>query len=78
MKVAYTGQDGVAAVDVLEGEREVHVIYAGYVVGTARATVTRGSLTEITVYLDRYNDGARDPRLNISGTPRNTRLNIGG
>lgn len=78
MKVIVTGDDGTVTTNLLEGEYDVHVLYAGYVAGTAHVTVTRGSLTEITVYLDRYNDGARDPRLNISGTPRSARLNIGG
>lgn len=78
MKTVVTGVDGTVTTSVLEGEYDVHVLYAGYVAGSAHVTVTRGSLTEVTVYLDRYHDGARDSRLNISGTPRNTRLNIGG
>lgn len=78
MRTFVTDINGVVTTSLLEGEYDVHVLYAGYVAGSAHITVTQGSLTEVTLYLDRYNDGARDPRLNISGTPRNTRLNIGG
>lgn len=78
MKTVYTGQDGTVTTSIMAGVHDVHVVYAGYVAGYAQVTVSQGALTEVTIYLDKYQDGARDPRLNISGTPRNPRLNIGG